>query len=379
MDRSRKARRNNGAERHREHERRVMFKRVLVPLDGSRRAERAIPVAARIAREANGSLVLLRVVSMATELWPYVDLETAHSQIVVETELFEAAEYLKSRAAALPELEGVSVDTVVVHGPTASTILSVALSHGVDLITLCSRSYTGMTRWVMGSIADKVARHSAVPVLVLRDSGPQPFEKSAGKISNTSSNKPLRVLAALDGSSRAMVALLPAAALISALASPERGTLHLMRVVKPVPGEFEDGEQYPFNLCNSEQEVVEATRYLSTTAEHLRAGNLGKVVNISWSAIIDTDVARGIMRMAECLDDVKDGDGCGEFDMIALSTHGYAGIQDWVIGSTSQRVLSATRLPLLIVRPPDMIKRHGATMEHINVTTIAEMHTIHSR
>lgn len=356
-----------------------MFKRVLVPLDGSRRAERAIPVAARIAREANGSLVLLRVVSMATELWPYVDLETAHSQIVIETELFEAAEYLRSRAAALPELEGVSVDTVVVHGPTASTILSVALSHGIDLITLCSRSYTGMTRWVMGSIADKVARHSAVPVLVLRDGGPQPFEKSVGKIGNAISNKPLRVLAALDGSSRAMAVLLPAAALISALASPGRGTLHLMRVVKPVPGESEDGEQYPFNLCNSEQEVVEVTRYLSTTTEHLRSGHLGKVVNVSWSAIIDTDVARGIMRMAECLDDVKDDDDCGEFDMIALSTHGYGGIQDWVIGSTSQRVLSATRLPLLIVRPPDMIKRHNAMMEYINVTTIAEMHTIHSR
>ncbi len=355
-----------------------MFKRVLVPLDGSRRAERAIPVAARIARETNGSLILLRVVSMATELWPYVDLEAAHSQVVVETELLEAAEYLKSRTA-IPELEGVSVDTVVVHGPTASTILSVAISHGANLITLCSRNYTGMTRWVMGSIADKVAHHSAVPVLVLRDGGPQPFMKSISDVSTTSTAKPLRVLVPLDGSSRAIAALLPATALISALASPARGTLHLMRVVKPVLGEWEDGEQYPFNLCNSEQEVLEATRYLTTTVKHLCAGNLGKAVDLTWSAIIDTDVARGIVRMAECLDNLKDDDRCDEFDIIAISTHGYTGIQNWTPGSTSQRVLGATRLPLLIVRPPDVIKKHDAMMEYINVTTIAEMHTIHSR
>ena len=352
-----------------------MFKRILVPLDGSKRAERALPVAVRIARETNGSLVLVRVVSMATELWPYVDLETAQKQAVVEMELLEAAHYLESQAA-MPELEGVSVDTVVVHGPTASTILSVALSHRANLIALCSRSYTGMTRCVMGSIADKVARHSAVPVLVLRDGGPQPLAKSVRSVKSVS---PLRVLVALDGSSRAMASLLPAAALISALASPERGTLHLARVVKPILSEQEDAEQYPFNLCNSEQEVVEATRYLSKTVEHLRAGNLSKVVDLTWSAAIDTDVARGIVRMAECLDNLKDGDRCDEFDVIAISTHGHGGIQNWVTGSISQRVLNATRLPLLVVRPPDMIKKHDAMMEHISVTTVAEMHTIHSR
>ena len=349
-----------------------MFKRILVPLDGSKREERALPVAARIARETHGSLLLVRVVSMATELWPYVDLETAHTQAVVEAELREAAHYLDSWVA-MPELEGLSVGTVVLHGPTAATILGVALSHGADLITICSRSYTGMTRWVMGSIADKLARHSSVPVLVLRDNGLQPLTKSG------SSSQPLRVLAALDGSSRAMASLLPAATLISALAAPGRGTLHLARVVKPISGEQEDEETYSFNLRNSQQEVIEATCYLSKTVEHLRAGHLSKIVDLTWSAVIDTDVARGIVRMAECFDNLKDGERCDEFDIIAISTHGHSGVQNWVTGSTSQRVLNATRLPILIVRPPDMIKKQDAMMEHISVTTIAEMHTIHSR
>lgn len=349
-----------------------MFKRILVPLDGSKRAERALPVAARIARQTNGSLVLVRVVSMATELWPYVDLETAHTQAVVEMELREAAHYLDSRAT-MPELEGISIDTVVLHGPTATTILSVALSHGANLIIICSRGYTGMTRWVMGSIADKLARHSSVPVLVLRDNGLQPLMR------NASDSQPLRVLAALDGSSRAMASLLPASALISALAAPGRGTLHLARVVKPVLGELEDEESYPFNLSNSKQEVVEAIHYFSKTVVHLRDGHLSKIVDLTWSAVIDTDIARGIVRMAECLDNLKDGERCDEFDIIAISTHGHGGVQNWVTGSTSQRVLNATRLPILIVRPPDMIKKQDAMMEHISVTTIAEMYTTHSR
>ncbi|GAC1450279.1 MAG: hypothetical protein PVS3B1_37800 [Ktedonobacteraceae bacterium] len=353
-----------------------MFKRILVPLDGSKRAERALPIAARIAREANGTVILARVVSIATELWPYVNLEVAHTQAVIEAELFEAAQYLKN-IVATPELEGISVETVALHGPTAATILSIAHTHGIDLITICSRSYTGTTRSVMGSTADKIACHAAASVLVLRDGGPFPLA------TDSRDAHPFRALVALDGSSRAATALLPAAGLAAALASPERGTLHLARVVKPVLSdteEAEDEEQYPFNLANSEREVLEATRYLSTTVEHLRTGHLSKIVDLTWSAIIDTDVARGLVRMGECNESLlNEGDRCNEFDFIAIATHGYSGMQNWALGSTTQRVLSATRLPLLIVRPPDMINKRDAMLVHSSITTIDEMHTIHSR
>ncbi len=231
-----------------------------------------------------------------------------------------------------------------------------------------------MTRWVMGSIADKIARHASVPVLVLRDGGPQPFAADACE------DHQLRGLVALDGSNRAMTALMPAASLISALAVPDRGALHLASVVQPVLSEQEDEEQYPFNLCNSEQEVLETTRYLSTTVERLRAGHLGEIVDLTWSAIIDTDVARGIVRMAERYDSLlNESDQDDEFDFIAISTHGHGGVQNWVTGSVSQRVLNETRLPLLIVRPPDMIKAQDAKMEHLSVTTVGEMHIMHMR
>ena len=62
-----------------------MFQRILVPLDGSTRAERAIPVAARIARASHGSVVLVRVVSTVIEFWPYMAPQPALTQMANDT------------------------------------------------------------------------------------------------------------------------------------------------------------------------------------------------------------------------------------------------------------------------------------------------------
>ncbi len=73
-----------------------MFQRILVPLDGSTRAERAIPVAARIARASNGSVVLVRVVSTVIEFWPYMAPQPALTQMANDTALTGAEQYLSA-------------------------------------------------------------------------------------------------------------------------------------------------------------------------------------------------------------------------------------------------------------------------------------------
>jgi len=70
-----------------------MFRRILVPLDGSSRAERALPVAALLAR-AHGSVVLLRVVNTATEFWPALNLHSELVESIIEANLEEAKAYL---------------------------------------------------------------------------------------------------------------------------------------------------------------------------------------------------------------------------------------------------------------------------------------------
>ncbi|HEU5227086.1 MAG TPA: universal stress protein [Ktedonobacteraceae bacterium] len=329
-----------------------MFRRVLVPLDGSGRAERAIPVAARIARSSGGSVVLLRVVSTSIEYWPYMAPQPTLAQTVIDADLEDAAKYLAS-VTALSELNGLSTETMTLYGPTAATILSVAYSHDVDVIVMCSHGYTGVTRWIMGSVAEKIARHSAVPVLILREGGPIPAGPHVD-------GRPFRVLVPLDGSMRAKAAIEPAAALVSELAAPGQGALHLMRVVKPHAEEVgltqEQHEREP------EQGVQKARKYLSSIVEHIHEGLTARSVKelnlaVTWSVAVDSDVASAIIRVGENGEDVKGVGVFGGCDVVAIATHGYGGLQRWAMGSVTERVLNAAKLPMLIVRPSDMMDK----------------------
>jgi len=340
-----------------------MFKRILVPLDGSTRAERAIPVAARIARTSGGTVILVHAVNVAIGFWPSLAGEATSVQSAFEADQAAAEEYLAAIKQA-PELAGITTETRVLSGPVSEAILAVAESSQADLMVLCSHGYTGMTRWALGSVAEKVARYALVPVLVLREAGPVP----AGL--HPDATRPLRALVALDGSVLAKAALAPAASLIAALSAPAQGTLHLVRVVKPVIPDREEKDP-------EEQEhfLYKAKRYLSSTVEQMRAGLVAPVVAnlklpITWSVVIDPDVAAGIVRVAENGEDAEGAGVFGRCDVIAMATHGRGGIQRWAMGSITERVLHATRLPLLIVRPPDMLGKSKVTWEGATLSAI---------
>jgi nucleotide-binding universal stress UspA family protein len=335
-----------------------MFKRILVPLDGSERAEHAIAVAARLARASNGSVILMRVVGTSIEFWPYQAPQPAMVQTVLDADLESAARYLAG-VAALPELEGVATETTALFGPTASTILSTAYSQDIDVIVICSHGYAGITRWIMGSVAEKVARHASVPVLILREGGQLPIGP------HPDSTRPLRVLVPLDGSARAKSAIEPAAYLITGLSAPCQGTLHLTRVVKPSEGQHvEEAEK--------EQFLQKAKKYLSTTVEHIHEGLVAHRTSecnltITWSVAVDTDVASALVRVAENGEDAEGSGIFGGCDVIAIATHGYGGLQRWAMGSVTERVLNATKLPVLIIRPVDMLDKNMAS----NITLVS--------
>ena len=156
-----------------------MFQRILVPLDGSERAERALPVAARIAQTTGGSLLLLRVVGIPPEYrtylyGAYVAQTPVFVQEIVDAERARAEEYL-AVAAQSEFLMGIPTETRVEQGAVAATVLDTAQEQKTDLIIMCSHGDTGLKRWMLGSVAQKVARHSPVPVLVLHQEGIIPF------------------------------------------------------------------------------------------------------------------------------------------------------------------------------------------------------------
>jgi nucleotide-binding universal stress UspA family protein len=341
----------------------TMFKRILVPLDGSERAERAIPVAARLARATGGSITFLRVVTAAIDAaWSMLEAPML-MQLALDTEQARAIDYL-TRLATMQELAGVEIHTQVLSGVPAQHILAVAHTKQIDLIVLCSHGYTGMTRWTLGSVAEKVARSALIPVLVLREGGPVPARP------RPDATRPLRALVALDGSMLAKAALEPAASLIAALAAPAQGALHLVRVVKPVSPESEEKDPE-----EREHFLHKAKTYLGTTVEHLREGLVAPAVSdltlpISWSVAVDTDVAEAIVRVAENGEDAEGAGVFGGCDVIAMATHGHSGIQRWAMGGITERVLHATKLPLLIVRPPNMMDMSKVTWDETTLAAI---------
>jgi nucleotide-binding universal stress UspA family protein len=318
-----------------------MFQRILVPLDGSTRAERAIPVAARLAHASGGSVILVRVVNKSSGFWPSVAERTTLAQQVLAADLAEAERYLAGVVTS-PDLEGVPTESAVRSGPTVSTILAVAHDSQADLIVLCSHGYTGITRRIMGSVAEKLAREASVPVLVLREDGSVPGEAHPGAI------RSLRALVPLDGSARAKAALEPAASLLAALADSASGVLHLVRVVQPVTAGLQEGGMLTAS--------AKARRYLSATAEHIREGLVAPALSqlnldVSWSVAVETSVAETLIRTAENAEASEGEEMLGDCDLIALATHGRDGLQRWIMGSVTEHVLRDTKLPLLVVPP----------------------------
>ncbi len=307
-----------------------MFKKILVPLDGSTRAESALPVAARIARAYGGSVTLLQVVEAHVERGAYL-------QPMIADEKAEATSYLEN-AAKSTDLAGTQTEIEVHIGTVAPTIIKAVTASHTDLIVMCSHGYTGFKRWTLGSVAEKIARHAPVPVLVLRE----------GELFSTlSPQKPVRALVPLDGSPFSEAVFGPVAYLVAGLASPlsQSGELHLLRVVDLPFASGKLRSQAIIDTQTREKAKEEAQAYLSKLPDRLEEAGLAELnIEATISVESDPDVAEAIIRQAE-------GTGAGRYDLIAMATHGRSGVDHFIMGSVSERVLHATKLPLLLVRP----------------------------
>ena len=201
-----------------------MFQHILVPLDGSPRAEQVLPVAARLARVSGGTITLLNVVDFTHEAVSYGMGGPFFPPQTVENDLAAARSYL-DQVSQRSDLARISLEKQVAVGNPAVTMLSCAEEQPLDLIVMSSHGYTGFKRWLLGSVAEKVARHAPVPVLILRDGEPLRIHQ------HLEGTSVVRALVPLDTSARSQDAITTAAALVAALSTPGHGALHLAQIV----------------------------------------------------------------------------------------------------------------------------------------------------
>jgi nucleotide-binding universal stress UspA family protein len=158
----------------------------------------------------------------------------------------------------------------------------------------------------------------------------------------------LCALVPLDGSELAETALAPAAYLVAALAAPAKAALLLAHVVEP----FQEAPEEGF-VSKLDYEVGERARaYLVHVTERMQKTTKDLQLSITWSITREKDVASALVSLAEQGGEGKETGGMGSCDLIAISTHGRHGLERWVMGSVTDRILNATKLPLLIIRPP---------------------------
>jgi nucleotide-binding universal stress UspA family protein len=320
-----------------------MFQRIVVPLDGSKRAERAIPIAARLARPARGTLILTRVVLPPLDCGKGANRHsTMWERNIYERERAEAASYLAHALLTQGSaLVGVDSEIGVATGLIPPAICSVAQAEQADLIVICSRGETGFKRRFFGSVAQEVVRRSAVPVLVLSE---------RGKALPTSyAARPARAVVALDGSSLAESALEPAARMIATLAGSSQGILHLVRVVEPLANKGKWGSYLPGNVSKQIQARQEAETYLRNVVERFQQGQLAELrLVVTFSVVSSSDIVQTIIQQAEC----GEWNGqVGECALIALALPECAGSRRRSLGRVTRQALEATQLPILLVRP----------------------------
>lgn len=197
-----------------------MFRHLLVPLDGSLRAERAVPVAARIARACEGMLILHRTVPATPEDSEVTSAGSPLFQTAIQSELAEARQYLMGIASA-SQMAGLPVIVSISQGPVMATIQETIQRYQADLLVCCEQREPQGSQWFLGSFAEHLSQHLSIPLLLLPEQEPLHHTLAEWK-------EPVTCLVAFAGSQPEPFLIQPAASLLAALSEHEAGHLHCM-------------------------------------------------------------------------------------------------------------------------------------------------------
>lgn len=147
-----------------------MFKRILIPLDGSQFAEGALPHARMLAECGGGEIELLRV-AVHPSSYVYVSDPAALADLY-DSDRAHCEDYLNKVAGQVRDASHVKVTTAVLEGIVADAVLDYAEDTDADLIVMSTHGRSGMERWLLGSVAEKVVRGAKMPVLLVRPETP---------------------------------------------------------------------------------------------------------------------------------------------------------------------------------------------------------------
>lgn len=145
------------------------YRKIVVPLDGSELAHRALPYATELAELAGAQLIILRAVPDVTQEYKMTpELSVVNIGLEEQESTVDHATYWAQRVAGELRARGLDVDISIEIGAAADAIVDYASTQDVDLIVMSTHGRTGLARWAYGSVANKVLAGAPCPVLLVR-------------------------------------------------------------------------------------------------------------------------------------------------------------------------------------------------------------------
>ena len=294
---------------------------ILLPLDGSTIAEQALPVVGTLAHRSGTKVHLASVVQQLAVFLPTGEEPVPDPGLAPELR-DHLTEYLRSTAEALETTHGVEVTYALLEGSPAQALADHARAKRVGLIVMTTHGHSGITRFWLGSVADRLLRWVKMPVLLLRPTD--------GALQTEFRH----TLVALDGLSEGERVLEPAIELGS-LGRDAQFTL--VQVVEPPVALITRMAMQPAKMPRHWHELQEncARSYLERMAETMRARGL----SVSTQMISARGIGEQILGLAR---------GIGA-DLIVVGTHGARGVERMLLGSVADKVIRGATQAVLVV------------------------------
>jgi len=291
-----------------------MFKKILVPLDGSETAEAILPFVEEIASQARAEIIVM------TAVQPVAVWDTTVTVTVLENEESSAVDYLKQVMAKIPGKQSCRV----ARGEAAEAILEAADEEAADLIAIGTHGRSGLARWLFGSTAGKVLERAKVPVLFLRP--------KTGEDKGAPGAVVKKILIPLDGSDLA-ASILPAVEEFAKTMGASIVLIHAVTPITALPG-FET--QAPAAVTILDELQKNAQEFLAKLVAEVKA----RGVEATGLVTIDEPVH----AILEAADETK-------ADLIAVATHGRGGLGRAILGSVADGVVRRSAdVPCLVLR-----------------------------
>ena len=301
-----------------------MYRQILIPLDGSKTAEKVLPYARSLAKKLKIPVELMAVIDIA-EMAMHVSPERSrYLDTLVQEGIRSSQDYLKDIAGSFT---GLTVTCTVDKGRAEDAIIESAAKSKDTLIAMATHGRSGVKRWLLGSVTEKVLRAASNPLLLIR----------AEEAASTEGDAALKsVVVPLDGSDLAE-SVLPT---ILELARALKLEVVLIRAYN-IPANTYAGveDYYAVNYEQIRSEIKkEAESYLSKKVEELKRKEIEKVSYV----LPEGYAADEIVALGRKTPD----------NLIGMCTHGRTGVKRWVLGSVTEKVVRHSGDPVLVLRAP---------------------------